>query len=222
MARARRPSARSPSARRSPARSARPAASGGSSPTWRRGCGPTSPPASTGTTTAACAPRSPSWCRRTPASRTSSRSATPSSTAAATSASTDGSRPRPGRGRFSVLDVAPTALGPDEWYVSTRRGKQFNSMVLAATDPLTGAGRDAVYIDEHDAGVLGVADGDPITLRSPAGRFDGAGQARAAAGADAAGALAGGQRAARRRRRPPRTAEPGARLQRRRHPRGRR
>ena len=72
-----------------------------------------------------------------------------------------------------MLDVAPTALGPDEWYVSTRRGKQFNSMVLAATDPLTGAPRDAVYIDEHDAGVLGVADGDPITLRSPAGRFDG-------------------------------------------------
>ena len=31
--------------------------------------------------------------------------------------------------------------------MSTRRGKQFNSMVLAATDPLTGAGRDAVYID---------------------------------------------------------------------------
>src|SRR5215218_7093963 len=78
-----------------------------------------------------------------------------------------------GRGQFTVLDLAPTTLGPDEWYVSTRRGKQFNSMVLAATDPLTGAGRDAVYIDEHDAGVLGVADGDPVTLRSTAGHFVG-------------------------------------------------
>ena len=78
-----------------------------------------------------------------------------------------------GRGRFSVLDVAPTTLGPDEWYVSTRRGKQFNSMVLATTDPLTGAGRDAVYIDSHDAGVLGVADGDPITLRATPGTFAG-------------------------------------------------
>jgi len=86
----------------------------------------------------------------------------------------DGRFPTPsGRGQFSVLDVAPTALGPDEWYVSTRRGKQFNSMVLAPTDPLTGAGRDAVYIDEHDAGVLGVADGDRVTLRSAAGRFVG-------------------------------------------------
>ena len=57
--------------------------------------------------------------------------------------------------------------------MSTRRGKQFNSMVLAETDPLTGAGRDAVYIDAHDAGVLGVADGDPLTLVSAAGRFAG-------------------------------------------------
>jgi molybdopterin-dependent oxidoreductase alpha subunit len=78
-----------------------------------------------------------------------------------------------GRASFSVLDVSPTTLGADEWYVSTRRGKQFNSMLLAATDPLTGAGRDAVYIDSHDAGVLGVSDGDAVTLTNAAGVFDG-------------------------------------------------
>jgi molybdopterin-dependent oxidoreductase alpha subunit len=78
-----------------------------------------------------------------------------------------------GRARFSVLDVAPTTLGADEWYVSTRRGKQFNSMVLGTTDPLTGAGRDAVYVDSHDAGILGLADGDPLPLASAAGSFTG-------------------------------------------------
>jgi molybdopterin-dependent oxidoreductase alpha subunit len=78
-----------------------------------------------------------------------------------------------GRARFTVLELAPTALGPGEWYVSTRRGKQFNSMILATTDPLTGAARDAVYIDSHDAGVLGVADGDEVTLTSAAGTFTG-------------------------------------------------
>jgi predicted molibdopterin-dependent oxidoreductase YjgC len=78
-----------------------------------------------------------------------------------------------GRARFSVVDVAPTPLGPDEWFVSTRRGKQFNSMVLAETDPLTGAGRDAVYIDRHDAGAIGIGDGDPVTLTSETGRFEG-------------------------------------------------
>jgi molybdopterin-dependent oxidoreductase alpha subunit len=78
-----------------------------------------------------------------------------------------------GRARFSVVDVTPTELGPDEWYVSTRRGKQFNSMILSTTDPLTGAGRDAVYIDRHDAGLLGVDDGDAVTLTSDAGSFVG-------------------------------------------------
>ena len=57
--------------------------------------------------------------------------------------------------------------------MSTRRGKQFNSMVMAPTDPLTGAGRDAVYIDRHDAGVIGVGDGDRVTLTSDGGRFEG-------------------------------------------------
>jgi molybdopterin-dependent oxidoreductase alpha subunit len=78
-----------------------------------------------------------------------------------------------GRGRFSVVDVAPAALGEDEWYVSTRRGKQFNSMVYAATDPLTGAPRDAVYIDRHDADRLGIAEGDAVTLTNGAGTFTG-------------------------------------------------
>ena len=46
-------------------------------------------------------------------------------------------------------------------------------MVMAPTDPLTGAARDAVYIDSHDAGVLGVADGDRVVLTSEAGSFTG-------------------------------------------------
>jgi predicted molibdopterin-dependent oxidoreductase YjgC len=86
----------------------------------------------------------------------------------------DGRFPTPsGRASFSVVDVTPTPLGPDEWFVSTRRGKQFNSMVLADVDPLTGADRDAVYIDSHDAGRIGVADGDALELRSAAGTFVG-------------------------------------------------
>lgn len=85
-----------------------------------------------------------------------------------------GTFPTPnGRARFSTVDIAPAALGPGEWFVSTRRGKQFNSMVLSTTDPLTGAGRDAVYIDAGDAGAIGIADGDRVTLTSRAGRFAG-------------------------------------------------
>jgi anaerobic selenocysteine-containing dehydrogenase len=57
--------------------------------------------------------------------------------------------------------------------VSTRRGKQFNSMVFAATDPLTGARRDAVFIDRNDAAELGIREGDGLRLRSDTGVFDG-------------------------------------------------
>ncbi|MEY2996453.1 MAG: hypothetical protein RLZZ39_1278, partial [Actinomycetota bacterium] len=86
----------------------------------------------------------------------------------------DGEFPTPdGRGAFSVLDVAPPSLGDGEFFCSTRRGKQFNSMVFATTDPLTGATRDAVYVDESDARSLGLSEGDPVRLTSRVGSFVG-------------------------------------------------
>jgi anaerobic selenocysteine-containing dehydrogenase len=59
------------------------------------------------------------------------------------------------------------------FFVSTRRGKQFNSMVQKDVDPLTGAARDAVFISSHDADRLGLAEGAPIRLASPHGSYDG-------------------------------------------------
>jgi anaerobic selenocysteine-containing dehydrogenase len=57
--------------------------------------------------------------------------------------------------------------------VATRRGKQFNSMVFSETDPLTGAGRDSVYIDAADAAALGLGDGAAVVLRSELGEMTG-------------------------------------------------
>jgi molybdopterin-dependent oxidoreductase alpha subunit len=78
-----------------------------------------------------------------------------------------------GRARFSV--VRPLGRTPRAgWFVvSTRRGKQFNSMVQRAVDPLTGAGRDAVLMSEDDAAALGVKPGDAVRLESAHGTFDG-------------------------------------------------
>ena len=59
------------------------------------------------------------------------------------------------------------------FYVSTRRGKQFNTMVLRASDPLTGAARDHILISRQDAGRLGIHDGDPIRLTSRTGSYAG-------------------------------------------------
>lgn len=78
-----------------------------------------------------------------------------------------------GRGRFTPVVPEADDLPPGAYRVATRRGKQFNSMVHAAVDPLTGAGRDAVYIDEADAAALGAHEGTPVRLRSRAGTMDG-------------------------------------------------
>jgi predicted molibdopterin-dependent oxidoreductase YjgC len=78
-----------------------------------------------------------------------------------------------GRARFTALVPDRPDLPAGAFTVATRRGKQFNSMVHDAVDPLTGAGRDAVYIDEADARGLGAADGAPVRLTSAAGSMDG-------------------------------------------------
>jgi len=78
-----------------------------------------------------------------------------------------------GRARFSVMTPPVPDVPDDMFVVATRRGKQFNSMVFSETDPLTGAGRDAVYVDADDARRLGIADGTRVRLRSSVGEFVG-------------------------------------------------
>jgi anaerobic selenocysteine-containing dehydrogenase len=78
-----------------------------------------------------------------------------------------------GRGRFTPLVPDVAAPEPGGFVVTTRRGKQFNSMIHGRVDPLTGAGRDAVFMDGDDAARLGLAAGDRVVLRSGTGRFEG-------------------------------------------------
>jgi len=78
-----------------------------------------------------------------------------------------------GKARFSVVDLPERTRAPGTFYVSTRRGKQFNSMVQRETDPLTGAARDDVLVSAADAARLGLATGDRVRLLSRAGRYEG-------------------------------------------------
>jgi predicted molibdopterin-dependent oxidoreductase YjgC len=59
------------------------------------------------------------------------------------------------------------------FYVSTRRGKQFNSMVQRGVDPLTGAARRDVLMSADDAERLSLPDGASIRLVSDFGEFRG-------------------------------------------------
>src|SRR5262249_33547916 len=57
------------------------------------------------------------------------------------------------------------------FHVSTRRGKQFNSMVQREVDPLTGAARSDVLVSEEDAARLSLSHGDSVRLVSEDGEF---------------------------------------------------
>jgi molybdopterin-dependent oxidoreductase alpha subunit len=71
-----------------------------------------------------------------------------------------------GKALFSAVTPKERRAPKGMFYVSTRRGKQFNSMVQRAIDPLTGASRDNILISREDAQRLGIADGDPVRLFS--------------------------------------------------------
>jgi molybdopterin-dependent oxidoreductase alpha subunit len=77
------------------------------------------------------------------------------------------------KAHFSVV-VPHERRAPDgRFRLSTRRGKQFNSMVQRPVDPLTGAGRDDVLVSPEDARRLGVRDGDRVRLVSSVGQLIG-------------------------------------------------
>ncbi|HVR70065.1 MAG TPA: FdhF/YdeP family oxidoreductase [Vicinamibacteria bacterium] len=78
-----------------------------------------------------------------------------------------------GKAHFTAIASSERRARDGAFYVSTRRGKQFNSMVQRERDPLTGAKRDDVLVSPEDAERLGLEDGDAVRLRSGVGTFTG-------------------------------------------------
>jgi predicted molibdopterin-dependent oxidoreductase YjgC len=85
-----------------------------------------------------------------------------------------------GKAHFRVVNLPPpdpkdreSANGKPQFKVTTRRGKQFNSLIYAAVDPLNGAARDAVLMNPEDAAALQLIHGDRISLANELGRYEG-------------------------------------------------
>lgn len=78
-----------------------------------------------------------------------------------------------GKGRFVAVPLPKPGHAAGLFHLSTRRGKQFNSMIYAGTDPLNGASRDAVLMNPDDARAAGLRKGDRVILVSEQGRFEG-------------------------------------------------
>lgn len=86
----------------------------------------------------------------------------------------DGVTPLPGgRARFSTPELPAPAPGDGTFHLSTRRGKQFNTLIYAEIDPLNGASRDAVLMHADDAAALHLIQGDPVLLTNALGRYEG-------------------------------------------------
>ena len=81
-----------------------------------------------------------------------------------------------GRAHFALVRL-PDAVHADgaggALLLSTRRGKQFNSMVQESGDALTGASREAVLMSRHDAQRLGLEGGQAVVVRSATGELAG-------------------------------------------------
>jgi molybdopterin-dependent oxidoreductase alpha subunit len=79
-----------------------------------------------------------------------------------------------GRARFTPLTPPDERAPEGRFNLATRRGKQFNSIVLKEKDSGMGdLARDAVLFSVEDADRLGLRGGDRIKLRSETGEFTG-------------------------------------------------
>ncbi|MBF6590476.1 MAG: FdhF/YdeP family oxidoreductase [Ktedonobacterales bacterium] len=74
-----------------------------------------------------------------------------------------------GKGHFTALTPPELALPAGKFILSTRRGKQFNSLIHGSTDALTGIGRESLLLAAEDATALGVGEGDRVVARSDNG-----------------------------------------------------
>jgi molybdopterin-dependent oxidoreductase alpha subunit len=78
-----------------------------------------------------------------------------------------------GKAHFRAVGLPPLEPKPGVFIVSTRRGKQFNTLIYAEVDPLTGAARDAIFMNPEDATELRLANHQRARLINDVGLFEG-------------------------------------------------
>lgn len=78
-----------------------------------------------------------------------------------------------GRARFAPITPVVIEVPEGAVLVTTRRGKQFNSMVHERRDAITGAARDSILMSDDDIARFGLHDGDAVVLRNSVGELRG-------------------------------------------------
>jgi molybdopterin-dependent oxidoreductase alpha subunit len=77
-----------------------------------------------------------------------------------------------GKAHFRPVPLPNLSRKAGEFEVSTRRGKQFNTLIYAEVDPLNGAPRDAVLMSPEDAARLKLRQADRVALRNEVGIYE--------------------------------------------------
>jgi len=78
-----------------------------------------------------------------------------------------------GKAHFRTVKLPNLTREAGVFEVSTRRGKQFNSLIYDEVDPLTGARRNAIFMNPEDAAALHLANDDRVVLVNDLGRLEG-------------------------------------------------
>jgi len=78
-----------------------------------------------------------------------------------------------GRARFTPLWPPDSHIPEGQFLLSTRRGKQFNSMIQGDVDPLLGAHRRDVLMAQEDAAGLNLQEGDEVLVSNDLGSVRG-------------------------------------------------
>jgi predicted molibdopterin-dependent oxidoreductase YjgC len=79
-----------------------------------------------------------------------------------------------GRAIFSVTIPQNEVVESGKFYLTTRRGKQFNSILYGTDDPLIDSlNRDEIFVSRSDAKTLQISEGQKILLKSDYGELEG-------------------------------------------------
>lgn len=78
-----------------------------------------------------------------------------------------------GRGNLIPVEIPELRKPEGHFNVTTRRGKQFNSMIYDERDPFNEAERDDVLMNKEDAMEHDIAEGDPIVVYNQYGMYKG-------------------------------------------------
>ena len=78
-----------------------------------------------------------------------------------------------GKGNLIPVEIPDLNKKPGDFYITTRRGKQFNSMVYSEVDPFNRSERYDVLMNAEDAKELSIHEGEGIVVYNQFGVFQG-------------------------------------------------